>query len=76
VIERFAQVREIALGLTHWNTNVKISGGYGVGCTDKAADWRNKPVGKVKSDPDCREKHDQCDHGVHQGECDLHAEAT
>ena len=72
-VKGFAELRQVAFRLAHRNAHIKVSGRNGIGGANKPPDRRNQPVGKIQSDPDCREQHRQRDHGVHQRERHLHA---
>ena len=76
LVEGLAELGEVALPAPHRHLHIEIAGRNQIGGADQAADRRDQPVREVKPDPYRREQHDQRDHGVHQREGDLHADAA
>src|SRR6202521_806266 len=76
LVERLAEMPEIALAVANRHTDVEVPGRDQAGGADQATDRRDQAVGEIQPDPDRRKQHDQRDHRVHRGKRHLDARAA
>ena len=74
LVESLAQLGEVPLGAPRRHLDVKIAGRDNLSRADQAPDRCHEVIGKVQSDPDRGQQHDERNHRVHQSERDLNAD--
>ncbi len=76
LVEGLAELGEIALRLVHRHLHMQIAGRHDIGRAHQPPDRRNQPIGEIQADQNGGHQDGQSDHGKHQRERYLHAEAA